>query len=255
MTETMTTTEPYELYYWPGLPGRGEFVRLVLEQAGVAYVDVARLPVSRGGGPGAVVRMLASSGPGLRPLAPPILVSGQVRLAQMPNICAWLAARHGLVPADELARAEAMQVQLTIGDLVAEVHDTHHPVGASWYYEDQKPEALRCATHFVEFRLPKFLRYFETLVHGQHLLGDSLSYVDLAMNQVLHGLAYAFPRGFARIAGELPKLIALRDHVDGLANIAAYRSSDRWLAFNENGIFRHYPELDGPELDVDPVSG
>jgi glutathione S-transferase len=243
----------YELYYWTGLPGRGEFVRLVLEQAGVAYDDVARKPTSRGGGNEAILRQLAGRGPGLLPLAPPILVHGELRLTQMPNICAWLAARHSLVATDENARAEAMQLQLTIADLLAEVHDTHHPVGTSLYYEDQKPEALRKATQFVQWRLPKFLRYFEAVVqaneagYGRHLLGDALSYVDLSMNQVLHGLAYAFPRALARIEDELPGLLALRDHVDALPNIAAYRASPRCLAFNESGIFRRYPEL-----DVDP---
>lgn len=248
----------YALYYWPDLPGRGEFVRLVLEQAGVDYDDVARAPEERGGGVGAIMRQLGE-GHGLRPFAPPILVYGDLRLAQMPNICAWLAARHGLVPAHENARAEAMQLQLTIADLVNETHDTHHPVGTSWYYEDQKPEALRYAEQFVTLRLPKFLRYFEAVVqanssgHGRHLLGDSLAYVDLSMNQVLRGLAYAFPRAFARIEGELPGLVALREHVDALPNIAAYRASDRCLPFNESGIFRHYPELDMAELDVDPT--
>lgn len=242
---------PYELYYWSGLPGRGEFVRLVLEQAGVAYDDVARRPEREGGGDEAIMRQLASEGPGLRSLAPPILVHGQLRLAQMPNICAWLAARHGLVADDENARAEAMQLQLTIADLIDEVHATHHPLGSSLYYEDQEPEALRNATQFVQWRLPKFLRYFESVVQANDvgfLLGDSLSYVDLSMNQVLRGLAYAFPRALARIEPELPGLFALREHVDALPNIAAYRASTRCLPFNESGIFRRYSALD---VDVD----
>lgn len=240
----------YTLYYWPGLPGRGEFVRLVLEQAGASYDDIARRPKEQGGGVPALLEQLRGEGPGLRPLAPPILVHGELRLAQMPNICAWLAARHGLVAADERARAEAMQLQLTLADLIAEAHDTHHPVAKGEYYEAQKPEALRYATQFAQQRLPKFLRYFEAIVEanqagsGRHLLGDALSYVDLTMNQVLRGLAYAFPRAWARVEGELPGLIALRDHVDALPNIAAYRASERCLAFNENGIFRRYIELD-----------
>jgi glutathione S-transferase len=245
----------YQLYYWPGLPGRGEFVRLVLEQAGVAYDDVARRSKDEGGGAPAIMRQLAGEGPGLRPLAPPILVHGRLRLAQMPNVCAWLAARHDLVPRDEDRRAEAMQLQLTLADLIDEVHDTHHPIGTSLYYEDQKPEALRRATLFVQQRLPKFLRWFEAVVQanadggGRHLLGDSLSYVDLSMNQVLRGLAYSFPRAMARIQAELPGLLALREHVDAQPNIAAYRASPRCLPFNESGIFRRYPEL-----DVDPAT-
>lgn len=241
---------PYSLYYWPGLPGRGELVRLVLEQAGVPYDDVARRPEGEGGGAAAVLAQLRAPGPGLRPLAPPVLVHGALRLSQAANICAWLAARHGLVPDDEGARAEALQLQLTIADLVAEAHDTHHPVGVGDYYEDQKDEARRHAAQFVAQRMPKFLRYFESVLQanaqgqGRHLLGASLTYVDLSMNQVLRGLAYAFPRAFAALAPQIPGLLALRDHVDALPRIAAYRASPRCLPFNEDGIFRRYPELD-----------
>ncbi|MCX4246864.1 glutathione S-transferase [Paraliomyxa miuraensis] len=250
----MAVDAPYSLYYWPSLPGRGEFVRLVLEQAGAPYDDVARRPKEDGGGSGAVMAQLSAPG-GLRPLAPPVLVHGTVRLAQMPNICAWLAARHGLVPDQEDARAEAMQLQLTLADLVAEAHDTHHPVVKGDYYEVQKSEARRYAKQFVEQRLPKFLRYFEAVLQanaegqGRHLLGSSLTYVDLSMNQVLHGLEYAFPRAFARVVGELPGLVALREHVDGLPRISAYRASPRYLPFNESGIFRRYPELDAVDDD------
>ncbi len=249
------STPHYELYYWPDIPGRGEYVRLVLEQAGVPYDDVARRPKQKGGGSAAIMRLLDAPGPGLLPFAAPVLVHGKRRLAQMANICAYLAARHDLVPDDEGARFEAMQLQLTIADLIAEVHDTHHPVGAVFYYEDQKPEALRYAEQFVQQRMPKFLRYFEAVLQanaagkGKHLLGDSLSYVDLAMNHSLRGLAYAFPRGLSQLEPELPGLLALRDHVDNLPRIAAYRASKRCIDFNESGIFRAYPELD---FDLEP---
>jgi glutathione S-transferase len=241
---------PYSLYYWPFIPGRGELVRLVLEQARAPYDDVARRPAQEGGGAAAIVAQLDAFGPGLRPLAPPVLVHGELRLSQTANICAWLAARHGLVSDDEAARAEALQLMLTITDLVAEAHDTHHPVGVGDYYENQKDEARRHAAQFVAQRMPKFLRYFESVLEanacgqGRHLLGTALSYVDLAMDQVLHGLAYAFPRGFAALEPELPCLCSLRDHVDGLPRIVAYRASPRCLPFNEHGIFRRYPELD-----------
>lgn len=241
---------PYSLYYWPSLPGRGEFVRLVLEAAGVPYDDVARRPKEEGGGAAAIMAQLGGAGAGLRPLAPPVLVHGERRLAQMPNICAWLAARHGLVPDDHDVRAEALQLQLTLADLVAEAHDTHHPVAKGDYYEDQKPEAKRYAAQFVALRLPKFLKYFEAVLRanavggGVHLVGASLSYVDLSMDQVLRGLAYAFPRAMAALEPEIPGLLALRDHVDALPRIAAYRASPRCIPFNEDGIFRRYPELD-----------
>lgn len=237
----------YALYYWPSIPGRGEFIRLVLEQAGVAYDDVARRPKKTGGGYEAILKQLEADAPGLRPFAAPVLVHGKVRLAQSSVICAYLGARHQLAPDDETARYEAMQLQLTIADLVGETHDTHHPIGVHLYYKDQKPEALRRARGFVDQRMRKFLGYFEAVLQnngGEWLIGDSLSYVDLSMNQLLRGLEYAFPRAFASLADELPSLLGLRDRVDALPNIAAYRSSDRCLPFNEDGIFRHYPELD-----------
>lgn len=246
----MSESAPYQFYYWPALPGRGEFVRLVLEQAGVAYDDVGRRSEQAGGGPAAIVKQLRAPGPGLRPLAPPVLIHGDLRLAQMPNICAYLGERHGLAPAGPRQRAEAMQLQLTIADLVAEAHDTHHPVDKAAYYEDQQPEALRYARGFVDHRMGKFLGYFESVLQanvagaGRYLIGDTLSYVDLSMNQLLRGLNYAFPRAFARVAATSPGLLALRDRIDALPDIAAYRASERCLAFNEHGIFRRYPELD-----------
>ena len=245
----------FALYYWPGIPGRGEFVRLVLEQAGVPYDDVARRSKHSRGGYEAIFQQLHASSPSLRPLAVPVLVHGDVRLAQTATICAYLGARHELAPTDEVGRHHAMQLQLTIADLVGETHDTHHPIGVHLYYEDQKPEALRRARGFVDQRIGKFLRYFEALLQdhgGEWLLGDALSYVDLSMNQLLRGLDYAFPRAFASLSDELPGLLALRSRVDALPNIAAYRASDRCLPFNEDGIFRHYPELDlEPEPDAD----
>ena len=236
----------YQLYYWPGLPGRGEFVRLVLEQAGAAYEDVTRRPAEQGGGAAAVLAQLKAEGPGLRPLAPPVLVAGELRLAQMPNICAYLGAEHGLAPSDSRGAAEAMQLQLTAADLIAEIHDTHHPVGKSKYYEEQKSEALLYSRAFVDLRMPKFLAYFELVLQqngGQRLVGDGLSYVDLTLAQILRGLDYAFPKALAHYRETIPGLLALRERVDALPAIAAYRASSRCIDFCEHGIFRAYPEL------------
>ena len=243
----MQPASEYALYYWPSLPGRGEFVRLVLEQAGIGYDDVARRLVASGGGAKAIVELLRAAGPGLRPLAPPVLVHGDLRIAQVANICAYLGARHGLAPTDERGRIEALQLQLTVADLVAEVHDTHHPVATHLVYEDQQPEALHRTRGFVDQRMPKFLRYFEAVLadnQGRHLVGDRWSYVDLSINQVVRGLEYAFPRAFAHWTPSLPGLLGLRDRVDALPNIAAYRRSDRCLPFCNDGIFRAYSELD-----------
>jgi glutathione S-transferase len=241
---------PYELYYWPQIQGRGEFIRLLLEDAGAEYVDVARLPRSRGGGADALARFLDGGGPGLRPFAPPFLKLGDLVLAQTANILAFLAPRHELVPADEVKRLEANQLQLTIADVVDEAHHTHHPISSELYYEDQKREARARATHFVKNRVPKFLGYFEDVLvrnrggEGTCLLAGGHSYVDLSMFQLLSGLDYAFPNALARLRPRIPGLLALRERVSARPRIAAYLASGRRIPFNQWGIFRHYPELD-----------
>lgn len=236
---------PYELYYWPGLPGRGEFVRLVLEDAGAPYVDVARQNEADGGGAAAIMRALEGELGGTPPLAPPILKAGPLVIAQTPVICDYLAHHHGLVPGGEAEALAARQMMLTIADLVDEAHDVHHPISTSLYYEDQKPEAKRRAASFLEARLPKFAGYLERVLgEGDFLVGGAHSYVDLAAFQVLEGVAHAFPRGFAKLGADIPRLLTLRDRVRQRPSIAAYLASERRLAFNDRGIFRHYPELD-----------
>ena len=241
------TDAPYELYYWPFLQGRGEFVRLALEDAGAPYLDVARGP----GGLPAMMKKLGDKSHGIPPFAPPFLVSGALVIAQTANILHYLAPRLGLVPDDEAARLGANQLMLSIADLVNEVHDTHHPVATGLYYEDQKPEAARNAHGFVTERMPKFFGYFEGIVERakaghRHLIGAEASYVDLAMFQVLSGLEYAFPNAMKKLAPSIPRLLALQTEIAARPRLAAYLASDRRLPFNEQGIFRHYPELDLP---------
>lgn len=226
----------YELYYWPTIQGRGEFVRLVLEEAGAKYVDVAREPH----GVKTMMKVMKET-EAPQPFAPPFLRAGKLTIAQTANICAFVAAKHGLVPDDEGSRAHAMQLQLTVADVVAEAHDTHHPISTGLYYEDQKPAAKKRAKAFREERMPKFLGYFERALQGDYLLGE-FSYVDLSLFQLLSGLEYAFPRAYERVAGK--KLLALRDRVAARPRIAAYLASKRRIPFNEDGIFRRYPELD-----------
>lgn len=225
----------YELYYWPSIQGRGEFVRLALEEAGVPYVDVARER-------GAVAVQGMLRGSGLRPFAPPILVSGDLVLWQTAAILQWLAPRHRLVPDDERSRLAAHAIQLTISDVVAEVHDSHHPISTGLYYEDQREEAARKAHHLLADRLPKYLAWLERSLAEGHPVGATFTYVDLSIFQLLEGLAYAFPRATAAL--EIPRLQALREEVRIRPNIAAYLASPRRIPFNEQGLFRRYPELD-----------
>lgn len=239
----------YRLYYWPFLQGRGEFVRLVLEAAGAAYTDVARLPKDDGGGVAAIQTFLRGEQGGLTPLAPPFLQVGDLVLAQTANICLFLARHLGLIPDDEGAQAEALQLLLTVADFVTEIHDTHHPVSSTLPYEDQKPEAVKRAHLFVEKRLPRFLGYFDKTIEkrgAEFALGSDLSCVDLALFQLVAGTRHAFPAAFARIEADIPRVIRVHDRVAEQASISAYLASERRLPFNLHGIFRQYPELDLP---------
>jgi len=235
---------PYELYYWAGIQGRGEFVRLALEEAGAEYVDVAREP----GGEAAMQRLLGDAGERL-PFAPPFLKAEKLVIGQTANILLYLGSRHGLAPADEAGRLWAHQLQLTIADFVDEIHDTHHPIASSLYYEDQREEARARAADFVKSRMPKYLGYFERALERNkadagHLVGAEPTYPDLSLFQIVAGLRYAFPRAMARLESKYVRVVAVHDRVASRPRVAAYLASDRRIPFNQHGIFRHYPELD-----------
>jgi glutathione S-transferase len=229
----------YDLWYWAEIPGRGEFVRLALEAGDIAYRDRAREA-----GSDALIRDMAARRE-QAPFAPPYLVAGDLCIAQTANILLFLGERH-LGPKEEAARHFAHGLQLTIADAVAEAHNVHHPVAVELYYHEQKPEAARAAKSFREERMPKFLSYFEAVLAqgGPWLLGRDWTYPDLSLFQLAEGLAYAFPRRMAALATEFPLVLALRNRVRTLSELTDYLGSDRRIPFNEDGIFRHYPELD-----------
>jgi glutathione S-transferase len=244
----MPRTETVKLYYWPGIQGRGEFVRLLLEDAGAPYADVARTAK----GMSAMMRIAKGGEPGALPFAPPFVRVGDAIVSQTANVLAFLAARLGYVPDDPALAAEAAQIQLTIADLVGEAHDTHHPIAGSLYYADQKAAAKRRAQDFVKARLPKYLGWLEKILarnrasRARWLVGADRTYVDLSAFQVVEGLRYAFPNAMAGLERRIPRLIALHDRVAARPRIARYLRSKRRLPFNQEGIFRHYPELDAP---------
>ncbi len=235
----------YEFYYWPTIQGRGEFVRLALEEAGAEYVDVAR----RSGGVAAMQRLIDGAGTAMPPFAPPFLKDGDLLIAQTANILLHLGRRHGLAPRDDAGRLWAHQLQLTIADIVDEAHDVHHPIASSLYYEDQQAEARRRAADFTANRIPKYLGYFERVLESnpkgdRHLVGRRIGYCDLSLFQLVAGLRYAVPRAMAQLELRFPRVVALHDRVAARPGIAAYLNSARRIAFNEHGVFRHYPELD-----------
>ncbi|HMD29087.1 MAG TPA: glutathione S-transferase [Steroidobacteraceae bacterium] len=239
----------YELYYWPSVQGRGEFVRLALEEGGAQYRDVAR-ESGKGAGMAAMMRLL--NGRVARPpFAPPFLKAGRLLIGQTANILQFLGPRHGLAPKAPAGRLWTHQLQLTIVDFLVEIHDSHHPVAGSLYYEEQRREARRRAADFVINRLPKFLGYFEKVLAQnasgrRYALGAHLTYVDLSLFQIISGLNFAFPRAMARAARKYPRLLALHSRIQDRPRIAAYLASPRRIPFNNEGIFRHYPELDAP---------
>lgn len=245
----MTDAETeYTLYYWPGIQGRGEFVRLTLEAAGATYRDIAREPEQKGGGPGAIRNVLEGLDGGQPPVfAPPVLKVDGTTYAQTANICQYLGRRHGLAGTSQQDLHRVHQVQLTVHDCLREAHDTHHPISIAEYYEDQEDAAKRRAAFFVDKRIPKFLEHFDEVLgytNGPFLLTEGLSYGDLAVFQLLEGLNYAFPRGYRRGAASLGGLEALREAVSQQPGVGSYLESDRRIPFNEKGIFRYYPELD-----------
>jgi glutathione S-transferase len=240
-------TPRYELFYWPEIPGRGEFVRLALEDAGAPYTDVARQPK----GTAAMMQFMRGAANvefSALPFAPPFLRAGKLVIAQTSAILHYLGPRLGLEPANEAGRFAALTYQLTIADLVAEAHDTHHPVGVGEYYEDQKPEAARHSAQFIAERMPKFLGYFDKVLgrskQQKYLIGRACSYADLSLFQAFEGLRYAFPNGFKSLEKRVPRVAELAARVSERPRLAKYLQSPRRLAFNEQGIFRHYPELD-----------
>lgn len=235
----------YELYYWPTIQGRGEFVRLALEEAGADYVDVAREK-----GTAALMKVWKAKDIPRPSFAPPFLKAGRLIVGQTANILLFLGDRHGLAPKTEAGRLWTQQIQLTIADLVVEAHDAHHPLGGDFYYEDQKPESLRRAKMFRESRIPKFLEWFETILArnprgDSWLVGGRLTYADLSLFQAVEGLSYAFPKAMKRQLAKTPRVVALHDRIAERPRIRAYLASERRIPFNEGGIFRSYPELDG----------
>ena len=153
-----------------------------------------------------------------------------------------------MAPRDEAGRLWLHQLQLTVTDFVKEIHDTHHPLGGEFYYEDAKPEAKRFTENFLAERAPKYLGYFETVLKasgGPNVLGRKFSYMDLSLFQLDRGLALRFPQGDEAhrakdVRASSPSTTASRS-----ARASRHISqSPRRIAFNEDGIFRHYPELD-----------
>lgn len=240
----------YELYYWPFLQGRGEFVRLVLEEGGVRYIDVARQPEAQGGGVKAILELRAGRISGIDAFAPPVLKVGALAVSQTPVICAYLGERLGLVGEREAARLEARAMQNTICDRVDEAHNTHHPISSALTFEEQRDAARQASQLFCSQRLPVVLAYFEACIgrsQSHHLMAGGFSYVDLALFQLMEGLVYAFPHAMAALGHASPQVLELVERVRERPRIAAYLASERRIAFNEDGVFRRYPELDRPD--------
>jgi glutathione S-transferase len=231
----------YKLWYWPTIQGRGEFVRLALEGAEIAYEDCARDM----GGDGLMADLNGRTG--RAPFAPPYLELDGLVIAQVANILMYLGERHGIAPSNMADRLWLNQLQLTISDLVAEVHNVHHPVAMMDYYDDQKPEAARAAKQFREDRIPKFLGHFEDATQanaGDWLIDHKWTYADTSLFQIVEGLRYMFPQRMKTLEPDYPNLVRIHDQIAALPGIKAYLKSDRRLAFNTDGIFRAYPELD-----------
>ena len=235
----------YEFYYWPSIQGRGEFIRLALEEAGADYVDVARRSGKRG--VSAMMELMENRRLTRAPYAPPFVKAGKIIVAQTANVLLFLGPRLKLAPRDEGGRLWAHQLQLTISDLVDEIHDTHHPVSSWLYFEEQRPAARRRSKDFWRYRVPKFLSYFERVLNkngGRFAIGRRLTYVDLSLFQIVEGLRYAFPKRMKRFERKIPGLIALHDRIAKRPRIASYLASPRRIPFSQWGIYRYFKQLD-----------
>jgi glutathione S-transferase len=240
----------YEFFYWPDIQGRGEFVRLALEDAAAAYIDVARGSESDGRGVPAMLALMRGEGASHLPFAPPFLRDGEVIVSHTAAILLYLGGRIGLAPTDEDGRLWAHQIQLTITDIVAEVYNSHHPIDEDKWFHEQKDEALARAAVFRGDRMPKFLDWFERILAANpagagHLVGGSVTYADLSLFQLVEGLRFAFPVASERELAKLPRVRALHQAVAERPRLKAYLASERRVPFKETGIFRRYPELDG----------
>lgn len=245
--EGRRSTMRYELFYWPGIQGRGEYIRLALEEAGAEYIDYALIPEEEGGGATAIEALLEA---GDQPsFAPPFVRYGRQVVGQTANILAWIGPRLGLAPGGAAQGRWINQLQLTLADFLVEIHDTHHPVGVGLYYDEQRAESLLRAADFRANRLPKYLAYFERLLEqgsGTMLTGSTLSYADLSLAQIMTGLEWAFPKAMRQAERAFPLLHEHARRTFERPRIAAYLHSARRLPFNNDDIFRRYPELDGP---------
>jgi glutathione S-transferase len=228
-----------QLWYWPDIPGRGEFIRLALEAAEVDYADMAREKGAK-----AMLDDMASRS-GIAPLAPPYIVDGDLCIGQTAHILAVLADRHGFGAGDLPTDLQLIQLQLDVSDMVSEVHAVHHPISGALYYRDQMDAAYEAAQHFRGTRIPRYLDHFERALAeqgGPFVLGEQWTHVDTSLFQLLEGLDYMFPNRMAEL--DYPRLALCREAVMEIEGIDAYLGSERRLAFSEDGLFRHYPELD-----------
>ncbi|KAL8377496.1 hypothetical protein RB595_008259 [Gaeumannomyces hyphopodioides] len=245
------SSNDFHLIYWPGFPGRGEFVRIALEEAGIAYKDTAH----QVDGMSVMQAQLAGDDKNPPVFAVPALRHGDVLISQTPNILQYLGEVAGLAPtaaAGGAGRHHVHALALTALDGFGdEVHGTHHPVDVAAYYDDQRAEALRYARVYVGGRLPKFLAYFEGVLAaptsgaGPWLYGGRLTYADLALYHGLDGVHFAFPKAVAKAkeSGKYGRVFALYDAVKERPNIKAYLASERRQKYSD-GLFRYYPELD-----------
>lgn len=249
----MSQDDTYELIYWPSIPGRGEFIRLIFEEAGAPYSDVAKNPdeaMKAVMDYGSAKNLGDDTNPAV--FAVPVLNHGDLTIHQTPTILQYLAPKFGLAPKEGHGVWHLNQIVLTILDgLSNEIHDTHHPLGTNLYYEDQKPEAKRRAKSFREERLPKYLRYVQRLLDsktsgdGPWLYGGGLTYADLVLFQALDGTKFAFPKSIEKLekSGDYDGVFKLYQAVKERPNIKQYLESDRRAAYSD-GIYRYYPELE-----------
>ncbi|OAQ97745.1 hypothetical protein LLEC1_00415 [Akanthomyces lecanii] len=241
------STPPYELIYAPFAPGRGEHIRLLLEEAGVTYTDTTSL-----GWDAALAanQELLKGRDGNPPyFAPPLFRHGDLIISQTSNILMYLGSKLGLAgsTAEDAFRVNALACTALDG-LSDEVHATHHPISGTLYYEDQKDESTRASKVWINVRLPKFLAYWESVLAskgGPWLMGETFTYADIVLSQCIDGVKYAFPKAMAHLdeKSEYRRVFGHWEQVRARPRIAKYLASDKRQKY-DNGIYRYCPDGD-----------
>lgn len=224
------SSETWKLYYWDMCPGRGEYVRIVFEEAGVQFLEDRD---------NILEKVIKGGMEGFPAFAPPVITRGDFKLSQTPVICEYLGKHFNLYPASDTDVWHARQINLTIHDFQADGRNVFHAKQFTASYFGQEAETQGHIDWFRKERLPRWLLYFEKLLQANDngrsfVIGDKLTYVDLGLLQVLRNAANQFSDEWIKM--DIPLIKAFKQRMEARPNLAAYFKSDRCQPFEGNSM-------------------